>query len=71
MSKGNLRLYTGTIGCIYDSIDYDGYRGWLTNSTTGDVYKIKTIAGSPTALDTGDTVTYSLKNKLAINVKAS
>lgn len=70
MSKGKLRIYTGTIGCIYETIDYNGYRGWLTNNVTGDVYKIKSIVNSSFPLDTGDTVTYLLDGKVAINVKA-
>lgn len=69
MSKRTVRIYTGTIGCIYDSIDYEGYRGWLKNSA-GDVFKIKSIVGDPADLDTGDTVTYLLEGKVAVNVSA-
>ena len=65
----NIRLYAGTIGSFYETIDVDGYRGWLTNDATDKVYKILRVMNSSIPLHKGDSVTYSLNNKKeAINV---
>ncbi len=65
----HIRLYAGTIGCIYQAMDYSGYRGWLSNTATGDIFKIRTILNAAFPLTEGDSVTYSLnEDNEAINV---
>jgi len=65
----SIRLYVGTIGCYYETMDWNGYRGWLTNDATSTVYFIRTVLNSAVPLKKGDSVTYSLNDgKEAINV---
>ncbi len=64
----SVKQYAGTVGAFFKTRNYKGYRGWLTNDTSGDVVKIKGIRNDSVPLVKGDTVYYILKGKYAYNV---
>lgn len=67
MESGKI-LHLGTVGCFYDVIDFNGYRGWLTDASTNKVYKIKEIRNDSIPLIQGAAVYYCLEGDIAFNV---
>ena len=67
MGAGIIRR-SGTVGCFYETIDFHGYRGWLTDDATSIVYMIKEVRNDSIPLIKGDSVYFFLKKKIAFNV---
>jgi len=67
MDIGKLKRL-GTVGCFYETIDFNGYRGWLTDSSTNIVHKIEEVRNDSIPLIKGDSVYFFLRGKVAFNV---